>query len=358
MSMLGMEAETAGDEIKLEITHNRPDLLSPEGVARALKGFLRIETGMPSYIVIGSRVTVEVDRSTEEVRPYIAAGIVEEVKLTDSVIASLMQLQEKLHASLCRNRRKGSIGVYDLDRINPPIRYTTTLPDGIRFTPLDAGREMSPAEILREHPKGIEYGPIMKDLPRFPLLLDSHGVVLSMPPIINSEDTRVRENTKNLLIDVTGLDERVVNLALKIMMTALSERGFKLRSVTIKYPHRRVRTPDLHPRKFRLDVQEVNRMVGIRSSPDEIAKIAGTMRYGVFEVRDEIMTLLIPPYRGDIMHKVDVIEDIAIGYGYDNLVPTLPKVLTVGERNPIEKLSDKARRVMTGLGFMEAKPIP
>ncbi len=354
LSMLGMEAEAAGDEIKLEITHNRPDLLSSEGVARALKGFLRIETCMPIYGVSRSSVTVEVDRSVETVRPYIAAGVVEGVKLTDAVITSLMQLQEKLHTSLCRNRRKGSIGVYDLDTINPPLRYTTTLPDGIRFIPLDLGQEMSPAEILHEHPKGIEYGPIIRDLPRFPLLIDSQGVVLSIPPIINSEDTRVEEDTKGLFIDVTGLDEHMVNLALKIMMTGLSERGFKLKSAIIKYPGRRVTTPDLRPRKFRLDAREVNRVIGTRSSPNEVAKIAGAMRYGVSKAKGELLTLLIPPYRGDIMHKIDIIEDIAIGYGYDNLELTIPKVLTVGERDSVEKLSDRARRVMTGLGFMEA----
>jgi phenylalanyl-tRNA synthetase beta chain len=245
LSMLGIEAEILEDELKLEITHNRPDLLSPEGVARSLKGFLGLKTGLPEYKLSPSGVKVEVDPSTKLIRSFIAAGVVTNVKLTDEIVASLMQVQEKLHASLCRNRRKGSIGVYDLATITPPVRYTTTLPDGIRFVPLDFDREMTPAQILREHPKGIEYGWTIQDLPRYPILIDSKGVVLSMPPIINSEDTRVTEKTKELFIDVTGIDEHVVNRTLTILMTGLAEREFELKSVLVRYPDKRIRTPNL-----------------------------------------------------------------------------------------------------------------
>ncbi len=353
LSMLGMEAETAGDEIKLEVAHNRPDLLSPEGVARAMKGFLGIEVGLPRYELGPSGVTVEVDPSVKSIRPFIAAGVVTNVKLTDDVLAALMQVQEKLHASLCRNRRKGSIGIYNLDTIKPPIRYTTTLPDGLRFVPLDFGREMTPAQILREHPKGIEYGSVIQDLPRYPLLIDSRGTVLSMPPIINSEDTRVTSKTRRFFVDVTGLDEQVVNRALIILMTGFAERGFGIQSVKIKYPNKRTQTPNLSPQKWRLSVRKANEFIGLKLRSGEIAKIAKQMRYGVAGVRDDVLTLLALPHRSDILHEVDLIEDIAIGYGYDRLGPTLPKVLTIGARTQIEKISSKARQALTGLGFME-----
>ncbi len=353
LSMLGMEAEAAGDEIKLEIAHNRPDLLSAEGVVRALKGFLGLEVGLPRYELRPSGVIVEVDLSVKPIRPYIAAGVVTGVRLTDEVVSSLMQVQEKLHASLCRSRRKGSIGVYDLDTITPPIRYTTTLPDGLRFVPLDFGRELTPAQILQEHPKGIEYGSIIRDLPRYPLLIDSRGVVLSVPPIINSEDTRVTDKTKRFFVDVTGLDERVVNKALVILMTGLAERGFELRSVSVKYPNKQIRTPNLSPQRWRLNARNANELIGLKLGPNKIAKIAKRMRYSVAGIRGDVLTLLAPPYRSDIMHEMDLIEDIAIGYGYDQLEPTLPKVLTIGERTPIEKVSAKARRALIGLGFME-----
>ncbi len=351
--MIGIDAEASGDELKLEVAHNRPDLLSPEGVARVLKGFLGVEIGLPRYKLSAARVTVEVDRSVKPIRPFIAAGVVTDVKLTDEIVASLMQVQEKLHTSLCRNRRRGSIGVYDLDTIKPPVRYTTTLPDDISFVPLEFDRELTPAQILREHPKGIEYGSIMQGWPRYPLLIDSRGVVLSVPPIINSESTRVTSKTKQLFIDVTGEDERVANQSLTILTTGLAERGFELRSVAVRYPGRRVRTPDLCPRRHRLSARNANEFIGLALKPRGIAKIAGRMRYGVADIRGDILTLLAPPYRSDLMHEVDLIEDIAIGYGYDRLEPTLPKVVTTGERTPIERLSERARRVLTGLGFME-----
>ncbi len=351
--MIGIETEAAGDELKLEVAHNRPDLLSPEGVARVLKGFLGVEIGLPRYKLSAARVTVEVDRSVKPIRPFIAAGVVTDVKLTDEIVASLMQVQEKLHTSLCRNRRRGSIGVYDLGTIKPPVRYTTTLPDDISFVPLEFDRELTPAQILREHPKGIEYGSIMQGWSRYPLLIDSRGVVLSVPPIINSESTRVTSKTKQLFIDVTGEDERVANQSLTILTTGLAERGFELRSVAVKYPGRRVRTPDLRPRRHRLSARNANEFIGLALKPRGIAKIAGRMRYGVADIGGDILTLLAPPYRSDLMHEVDLIEDIAIGYGYDRLEPTLPKVVTTGERTPIERLSERARRVLTGLGFME-----
>ena len=354
LGMLGMEADAVGDELKFEVTHNRPDLLSPEGVARALRGFLGVETGLPRYKLSASGVTVEVDRSVKPIRPFIVAGVVTNVKLTDEIVASLMQVQEKLHASLCRNRRRGSIGVYDFDTIKPPVRYTTTLPDGIRFVPLEFDRELTPAQILREHPKGIEYGSIMRGWSRYPLLIDSRGVVLSVPPIINSEETRVTSKTRRLFIDVTGEDERVVNQALTILMTGLAERGFGLQSVAVKYPNKRVRTPDLRPSRHRLSARATNEFIGLGLKPKEIAKIAERMRYGVAGIKGEVLTLLAQPYRRDLMHEVDLIEDIAIGYGYDRLEPALPKVVTTGEREPTQRLSERARRVLTGLGFMEA----
>jgi phenylalanyl-tRNA synthetase beta chain len=353
LSMLGIEPEMSDDEFKLEITHNRPDLLSPEGVARALKGFLGVETGLPNYNISPSGIMIEVDQSTEQIRPFIAAGVVTNVRLTDEIVASLMQAQEKLHTSLCRNRRKGSIGVYDLAAVMPPVHYTTTLPESVRFVPLDFNRELTPAQIIGEHPKGIEYGPLIQDLPRYPLLIDSRGVVLSMPPIVNSENTRVTEKTKDFFIDVTGQEELVVNQALTIMMTGLAERGFELRSVLVKYPGRKIRTPNLAPKKRRLSARNTNEVIGLKLTPGGIAKIAKKMRYGVAVIKDDTLTILVPPYRGDIMHEIDLIEDIAVGYGYDKLEPTLPKVPTIGERASIEKVSDKARRALTGLGFTE-----
>jgi phenylalanyl-tRNA synthetase beta chain len=351
--MLGIETEVTERELKLEIPHNRPDLLSVEGVARTLKGFLGLKTGLPSYELAKPRVMVEIDPSTKDVRPYLACGVVRDVELSDEVIASLMQMQEKLHASLCRNRRKASIGVYDLDTIRPPIKYKTVAPDSLRFIPLDSDRPLTPAEILREHPKGIEYSHLLQNLVRYPILIDSKETVLALPPIVNSEPTKVTEGTRNLFVDVTGLDERIVHSALEIFMTAMGERGFRLESVALRRAGKRFITPQLAPQERSLDAEQVNKTIGLNLTQTQIARLAKRMRYGVKRIRGKIITLLIPPYRSDIMHEIDLIEDIAIAYGYDRLGPTLPPVSTTGEQAAIEKLSSKVRMIMVGLGFTE-----
>ena len=355
LSMLGIEVgEIIGDELRLEIFHNRPDLLNTEGVARALKGFLRIEVGLPSYKLRDSGITVDVDASTKAVRPFIVGGVVENVKLTDAGVVQLMQIQDKLHETLGRNRRKVAIGIHDLDKVRPPFRYTTVTPKGIKFVPLDTDRELTPAQILREHPKGIEYAHLLRDFSRYPLIIDSQKEVLSMPPIINGQLTRVTEDTRRLFIESTGTDELALNQALTILMTGFAERGFKLGSIAIKYSNRRVRAPQLKVARRKLNIRTANETIGLNLKAGEIASMMKRMRFGVAGTKGDIMTLLVPPYRTDIMHEVDLIEDLAIGYGYDKLEPTLPNVVTVGERQTIEALSDKVRQVLIGLGFMEA----
>ncbi len=325
-----------------------------EGVARALKGFLGIKTGLPFYKLQKSGISLEVDGSTKTVRPFVAGGIVEGVRFSDEDIARIMQIQDNLHETLGRGRRKVAVGIHDLGRIHPPFRYTTVPPDGIKFVPLDMDRELTPAQILREHPKGIEYGHLIRNFPRYPLIIDSRKEVLSMPPIINGQLTQVTEETRKLFIDVTGTEERAVNQVLTILVTGFAERGFRLRSVEIRYPNRHLQTPDLHPTRHRLSVEHVNELIGLNLRPKQVSAIAKRMRYGVLNIEESSLTLLAPPYRVDLMHEVDLIEDISIGYGYDKLEPTLPPIITVGRKHSLEQVSDRARQVLTGLGFMEA----
>lgn len=351
--MMGIDSETVGDEFRLEVPHNRPDLLSVEGIARALKGFLGIKTGLPLYRLQKSDVFLEVDGSTKAVRPFVAGGVVEGVRFTDEGIAQMMQIQDNLHETLGRNRRKVAVGIHDMRKVRPPFRYMTVAPDEIKFVPLDMDRELTPAQILREHPKGIEYGHLLRDFPRYPLILDSEKEVLSMPPIINGQLTQVTEETRKLFIEVTGTEERAVNQVLTILMTGFAERGFRLRSVEVRYPKRRLRTPNLNPTKHKLSVAHVNELIGLDLRPRQVSAIAKRMRYGVADIRRGSLTLLAPPYRIDLMHEVDLMEDISIGYGYYKLEPTLPPIITVGKEHPLERFSDRAREVLTGLGFME-----
>ncbi len=351
LALMGVEAELLGKELRMEVLHNRPDLLSPEGVARALRGFLGREKGLPSYSASRSGITVRVDRSVKGIRPFIAAGVVRGAKLTEEVVASLMQTQEKLHDFLGR-RRKGSIGVYDLDKVEPPLTYTSVEPEGISFVPLDFGESLTPAQILQLHPKGREYGWILQGKKRYPILLDRRGRVLSMPPIINSEDTRVTKNTTSLLIDVTGEREEWVQLGLVLMMTSLAERGFRLQTVRIRYPGRTAETPSLEPRRFELREEEARELLGLDLKAERIAEILRRMRYGV-EVKGKNLTVLAPPFRADLLHTVDLLEEVAVGYGYDRIPPRVKGVNTVGRKAGVEELSDLVRLIMVGLGFTE-----
>ncbi len=355
LQMMGVEVEeNTGDELKLEISHNRSDLLGVEGVARSLRGFLNVETGLRKYKMQNPKHRVDVDPSTKRVRPYIVAGVVEKVKLDDeATVASLMDLQEKIHLTLGRNRSEISIGVYDLDTVKPPFKYTTVAPESIKFIPLDSVNEMTPAQILTNHPKVIEYAHLLKNLKRYPLLTDSKGEVLSMPPIINSESTRVTEYASRLFIDVTGFNEKLAEQALRVIMTGLAERGFKIQPVKIKHSNRTLTTPNLKPEKMSIDVARANQTIGLDLKPREIAKIMKRMRYGVKKSGKKVIELEVPSYREDVMHEVDLIEDLAIGYGYDRMEPTLPPVMTTGSIHPVEAISNNARRVMTGLGFTE-----
>jgi len=351
LALMGVEAELSGEELRMEILHNRPDLLSPEGVARALKGFLGREKGLPSYRLSRSGIVVKVDRSVGKVRPFIAAGVVRGVKLTERVLVSLMQTQEKLHEFLGR-RRKGSIGVYDLDKVEPPFTYTTVGPEELSFVPLDFRESLTPSQILNLHPKGREYGWILEGKERYPILLDCRGRVLSLPPIINSEETRVTEATTNLFIDVTGEKEELVHLGLVLMMTSLAERGFDLQTVRIQYPNRKLETPSLKPRRFELEEDRVREVLGLDLKAGRIAGILRRMRYGV-EVKGRRLVVLAPPFRADLLHPVDLLEDVAIGYGYDRIPPRVKGVNTVGKKAEVERLSDLVRSVMVGLGFTE-----
>lgn len=233
--MLGVDMESIDEnKIIVEIFPNRPDMLSIEGFARALNGFLGYETGFKNYKSKGIQGEVIVDAAVKWIRPYIACGIVKNISLTDSVIASLMDLQEKIVITHGRKRRKVAIGIHNLDAFAFPLRYTAVDPESISFVPLNFSKKMNLREILREHPTGIKYGEILAGLDRYPIITDKNNEVLSFPPIINSELTKVTKTTKNLFIEITGTEERAVNQALNITITALADRGGEIYGVKIK----------------------------------------------------------------------------------------------------------------------------
>lgn len=354
---LGIEVEGVTKEgIKLEILHNRPDLLGVEGVARALKGYLGIETGLPNYDLREPQMKLEVDSSIEGRRPVAVMGMIDDAEFDEVSLKALMDLQENLHKILGRDRKKISIGAYDLDGMKPPIRYTTTSPEGEGFVPLEFDEKLSPKEILKKHPKGKKYAHLIEKFDRYPLLVDSEGKVLSMPPIINSHIPRVTVSSKKIGVDVTGTDEKLARQAIRIIMAAVAERGFKNHAFEIEYPDRNFRTPDISCGEWKMNLDRANETLGLELGKSEASEIMERMRYDVIEEDSNNLLLKVPFYRSDLLHEVDLFEDLAIGYGYDELNPRLPSIETAGEVNKVEEISGLAREVLTGLGFIEVMP--
>jgi phenylalanyl-tRNA synthetase beta chain len=219
--------------------------------------------------------------------------------------------------------------------------------------PLEFDKEMTPAEILKKHPKGLEYAHLLKGLPQYPIFIDAAGEVLSLPPVINSDFTgKVTSATKDIFIECSGFDLRFLNPALNVIVSALADRGGTVESVKVVYPDKVMHTPDLKPRKTRIDIDYANRLSGLKLSPKRLCELLGQARYDA-KVKGKSIELQYPAYRQDLMHQRDVLEDIIISYGYNKVKPDMKKRATIGSVRGIEKLSDAMAEVMVGLGFQE-----
>jgi len=344
-----------GDLATIEVNPDRTDMLSTEGIARALRGFLEIQTGAPKYRVDHSNWEAIVDSSVAKVRPYLACAIIRNIPLTTELIAELMQFQERLTSTFGRNRKKTSIGLYVLDLIKPPVYYRAAPPDTIRFVPLGFQETMSAKRILQEHPKGQEFGSILEGQPRYPVLVDAAGQVLSLPPIINSNDLgRIVETTRNLFVEVTGTHKLTTLQTLNIMITALAERGGTVSTVQTVYPDHTEHLPDLSLRERDVPLAFVNQMIGYSLDSSTVARCLGRMRMDCAP-RGEGIRVGIPGYRVDILHDVDIVEDVAIGYGFNRIEPTLPRTMTIGSELPKTTLLRTIRDLMVGLGYQEIR---
>lgn len=354
--MIGADIERIEDEsIDIEFFPDRPDLYSVEGAARAMRGFLDLETGLSKYEVKPPRVSISVSQDILRIRPFLGSAVVRGVKFTSSSIKSLMDLQEDLHWGLGRNRKKVSIGVHDLSNVKPPFRYMAVDPS-FEFVPLDYTEKMSMTEILEKHPKGTRFAHLVKDFDKYPIILDANDNVLSFPPIINGTLTSVTEKTTDLFIDVTGLGDAVYT-ALNIVVTALAERGGQIEFVKVVGPDcEELILPDLEPRSRFLTKAEVKTLLGMELSLEEIVKQLERMRFGAEAIDEETIEVKVPAYRADILHNYDLVEDIAKGYGYENIKVRTPETYTAGKSHPISRLRSIVNEIMVGLGYYEVMP--
>jgi len=351
---IGSDIEEVGsDYVKIEFNPNRIDFSSYAGVARAFQGLMGWKTGLPKHVVHKDNIILKIDESVQKVRPYMLGAVVRNMKLDEDAVREIMEMQEDLHWGVGRDRGKASIGVHNLDNVKPPFTYLAADPDEVKFVPLAKTEEMTLREIIEEHEKGVAYKHLVEWSPKYPLLIDVEGKVLSMPPIINGELTRVDAETRNFFLDVTGPDLRAVKQSLNVLVTALADMGGIIESVKVKYPDKTIVSPDLTSQKMKLRRSYANELLGVRLSENKIVECLKKCRLNAIRAEDGTIEVEIPAYRIDILHEVDLVEEVAIGYGYYRLKPTKPKTVTTGSFHEATRLANVVRQIMIGLGFTE-----
>jgi phenylalanyl-tRNA synthetase beta chain len=350
---IGFDIEEKGEDyIKVEFNPNRVDFSSHIGVARAFQGLKGWKTGIPQYRVHKSDVMLEIDKSVQEVRPYMLGAVVREMELDNATVKELMDIQEDLHWGVGRDRKKASIGIHNLDNIKPPFKYLGANPQEARFVPLGETNEMTLQEIIEKHENGRAYKHLVDWSLKYPLLIDHRGEVLSMPPIINGELTKLDTETNTLFLDVTGPDLKAVEQCLNVLVTALADMNGRIESIQVKYPERIRYSPDLTPQKMTLKPSYANKLLGLKLSEDQIIKCLEKCRLSAKTTKGSIY-VEVPAYRIDILHEVDLVEEVAIGYRYYRLKPSQPQTVTTGGYHEVTRLADTIRQIMIGLNFTE-----
>ncbi len=347
-----------GNTIRVEYNPNRPDFSSDYGIARALRGLLEIEVGMPKFKIEGrSGYAIKVEKQVRNVRPYVVALAAKNGRLDDETIKQLIAMQEDLHNGIGRRRKKASIGIHNLDAIKFPITYKTVSGD-FSFEPLSefsinykgSSNSMSIEQILKESEIGKQYGYILAGLDKYPVILDSNGITLSFPPIINGNATKVDTTCRNLFVEVTATDQKSAQDMLAIIAFTLYDAGFEIRTVKID---KKIETPDMNPSKIVADLDYINSILGLNLNIRQAIAFLKKSRLDAKATGNKIITSVVPRYRTDIIHPVDIAEEVAIGYGIYNLEPKFPAAATAGQKNLLSTFVNAARETMIGLGMLE-----
>ncbi|QSX00498.1 phenylalanine--tRNA ligase subunit beta [Haloterrigena alkaliphila] len=378
---LGLEFEGRTEEgaFELEFAPDRLDRLSVEGVARSMRYQYGDSRGVHVPSTNDADWTIEVDESVPDERPYVTGAVIRDVDLDEEALESLIQLQEKLHATMGRKRAKGAIGIHDLTMLkgsdalrasenasgdepranpategNPTIQYVGVEPEEDTFVPLDADREMTPAQVLEDHQTGQTYADLVSEYERYPAIYDDLGL-FSFPPVVNGRRTEVSTDSRDLFVEMTGTDQWTIDKMLNIVCYALAARGATLEDVRVEYPDGEIVRPDLSTKTKTVAHDRIETILGIGLDPEEVIDLAE--RSGLEAERDEndegdlVYEVTIPPYRVDVLHPLDVIDDLGRAYGFNDLEPTYPDVGTVGGRHERSRLERAARTQLVGLGF-------
>ena len=351
ISYLGTDLEDVNEkDILVEIFPNRPDMLSVQGLARAFSSFIGHKTGLRDYKVHRSNEKMIIEKSVANVRPYTACAIVKDMNFDNEKIKEVIDIQEKLHITYGRNRKKVAIGIYPFEKIKTPIRFMAKKPEEIIFQPLEFPKKINALQILKQHPAGHDYGHLLEGKEKFPVFIDANNEVLSVPPIINSHKIgKISEKTRDVFIECSGFDFEIMKKCLNMIVCALAEMGGKIHSMELTYGNRKYITPDLSPESIKVDMPYINKLLGLSLKDNEIKKLLERMGYGYKNKK-----AFVPAYRADIIHQADLAEDISIAYGFENFKALIPQVATVAAENKFEIFKNKISNILIGLDFVEA----
>ncbi len=342
-----------GDTLKIDIKDtNRPDLWSVEGIARELRSQYGKERGIPKYNIPSSGITAVVDPALAGIRGKAAYAVARNAKITGEAIKQMIQLQEKICQTYGRKREEVAIGIFDLDKVSGDVKYYAASPKE-KFVPLGYKVEMDLREILEEHPKGKEFGALLKKHKKYPLLVDSEKEVLSMPPVVNSEGSgKVTTKTKNLFIDITGHKQETIDVAMRVVCAALHDRGAKVESVKVKYGGETMETPSFGIGKIGVSAEFIRDITGLNLSNSGIGELLGKKRMEITG-KGDLLVVSYPDYRPDILHPVDVAEDVLIAHGYNDIEPEEVNIATTGGEGQRAKMLDGVRESCVGAGLQE-----
>ncbi|MBC8156624.1 phenylalanine--tRNA ligase subunit beta [Armatimonadetes bacterium] len=353
LPFIGLDLEHQDDKnIRLEYSPNRPDFSTFYGIARALNGLLGKEMGIPKFEIFeNSKNLINVDSSVLEIRPFIVGTVAKGHQLNNKTIKQIVSMQEDLHNGLGRKRSKASIGFHNLDNMDFPLEYTTA--ENLSFIPLDNSSELTLTEILSNTEPGKKFGKLLAES-RYPILRDSKGNVISFPPIINSEGTRIRDGVNNLFVEVTGIDKKAVYNVLDNIVPTLADIGFKLETVIIQQGNTRDSfTANLNTSLPNIKTDYINKALGLSLSNEDIINCLRKSRLDATVIDSGTINCVIPNFRIDIFGPIDIVEEVAIGYGLYNMEPSLPEFRFYGNKSRQNYFFDKIRQAMIGMGLIE-----
>ncbi len=352
LPFLGLDIESEDkDLVRIEYSPNRPDYSTDFGIALGMQGLLGVKTGAIKLKIKKSKqyaITVKPD--VAKVRPFVTGIVAKNGKIDDKTIKQLMAMQEDLHFGIGRKRKKSSIGIHDLDKIRFPLKYTTTNRKH-KFIPLNSDKELSISQILETTEVGKDYGNLLANFTQMPVILDANQETVSFPPIINAAVTTVTAKTKNLFVEVTGINKADAEDMLSVVATILQSAGFSLETVLISGAKNS--TPKLTERKMTVSPSLINQTLGLNLSTSKIISSLKKSRLDA-STKNKNVVCTIPAYRFDIFGPMDLVEEVALGYGIQNLEPTLSPSQTLGQTNPVSLELKSLNQTMIGLGYLEA----